>query len=111
MKLLNSANVIPVSTSHKSDLLKQVLLKNGEVPHLTQCAIATISLGQVVEKHSHKDMYEIFFVLKGDGKLIVNAEEHRVTKGDSFTIEPNEPHSIINDSNEDLVLYYFGIVE
>lgn len=44
--------------SHDSTVEKKVLLKNGEVPHVTQLAVATLKPGEQATKHSHKDMTE-----------------------------------------------------
>lgn len=97
-------------TSHIQRISKEVLLGKGEVPHITQFAIAHVGVGQRVEAHSHSDMYEVFFVVKGSGELNVNGEIFRISKDDTFVIEPNEPHSITNNEAEDMVLQYFGVI-
>jgi quercetin dioxygenase-like cupin family protein len=99
------------TTSHQQNIWKKVLIPNGKVPHITQYAIAKFKPGQVVEDHAHSDMYEVFFVVSGTGKIVVNAEEHQISTGTVFIIEPNDTHSVENTGDKELVLQYFGVLK
>ena len=54
-------------------------------------------------------MWEIFYVESGKGIMVVDDREYTLTKGTCIMVEPEENHEIINNSNQDLVINYFGI--
>jgi quercetin dioxygenase-like cupin family protein len=112
MKLVNISDRQRTITSHNQKISKEVVFGKGEVPHITQLAIAHIKASQEVEAHSHSDMYEVFFVESGSsGELNINGEVFQISRGCSFVVEPNEFHSITNNGTDDLVLQYFGVVK
>lgn len=110
MKIFKNTNHQETISSHEQEIWKKVLIPSGQVPSLTQYAQARFMPGQEVEQHSHSDMYEIFFVVQGKGKIIVNNEEHEVFEETVFIMEPGDKHSVVNDGDKDLVLQYFGIL-
>ena len=55
--------------------------------------------------HSHSAQWEFYHVISGKG-LVRHAEGTTpIEAGDAFLFKPGEPHQLINDSAEDLVLY------
>jgi len=55
--------------------------------------------------HSHSAQWEFYHVIAGNG-LVRHAEgKTPIEAGDAFIFKPGEPHQLINDSTEDLVLY------
>lgn len=95
--------------SHDPQITKQVLLRSGEVPHLTTFARATLVPGQIAREHSHRDMFEVFLVEAGAGVMKIRGVKHQLAPGVCIVVEPCEPHEIINDGATDLVLTYFRI--
>jgi len=93
--------------SHTEEIKKKVILRNGDVPHVTQFAQARFPPGKVAEEHSHKDMYEIFFVEKGGGKIKINGTDYQLKKGSYVVVEPGETHEVTSD--DELILTYFGV--
>jgi len=55
--------------------------------------------------HLHSAQWEFYHVLSGRG--IARHAEGRtpIESGDAFIFKPNEPHQLINDGSEDLVVY------
>lgn len=55
--------------------------------------------------HSHSAQWEFYHVISGRG--IARHQDGRtpIEPGDAFLFKPGEPHQIINDGTEDLVLY------
>jgi uncharacterized cupin superfamily protein len=55
--------------------------------------------------HSHSAQWEFYHVISGKG--VVRHAEGRtpIEAGDAFIFKPGEPHQLINDSSEDLILY------
>ena len=55
--------------------------------------------------HSHSAQWEFYHVISGKG-LVRHAEgKSPIEAGDAFIFKPGEPHQLINDSTEDLILY------
>jgi uncharacterized cupin superfamily protein len=55
--------------------------------------------------HSHSAQWEFYHVISGKGTVRHADGMTAVEAGDAFIFQPGEPHEIINDSAEDLVLY------
>jgi len=55
--------------------------------------------------HSHSAQWEFYHVIAGKG-LVRHADgTTRIEAGDAFIFKPGEPHQLMNDGSEDLVLY------
>src|SRR5262245_66313808 len=55
--------------------------------------------------HSHSAQWEFYHVISGKGVMRHKDGKTTIEAGDAFIFEPGEPHQLINDSSEDLVLY------
>ncbi len=54
--------------------------------------------------HSHTAQWEFYHVLEGEGVVRHKDGTTKVTAGDAFIFEPEQPHQIINDGAADLVI-------
>jgi quercetin dioxygenase-like cupin family protein len=107
---LTSLTQLPIEqVSHNVEIAKQVMLRNGDLPHLTNFSQARFAPGQISSAHAHSDMSEVFFVSAGTANICVNGENYRLNVGSCIAIAPHEVHEITNDGDADLVLTYFGI--
>lgn len=52
--------------------------------------------------HQHGDNEELYFIVDGEGTMIVNSEKRRVSKGDLILNPPGSSHGLINDSGATL---------
>ena len=109
MKKVSLEQLPREGVSHDPQITKQVLLRTGNVPHLTTFARATLLPGQIAREHSHRDMFEVFLVDVGMGVMKIGGVEHQLAAGVCIVVEPGETHEIVNDSATDLVLTYFGV--
>ncbi len=57
-------------------------------------------------RHIHHVVEETFYFISGNPKIVINGEEHRVRPGDSFRIDPNDSHCLINDTDEDFTALF-----
>ena len=57
--------------------------------------------------HYHKKTTEFYYVLKGEGKAIVDDKEIKLTSGTSLLIRPNEHHTFINEREDTLEVIMF----
>ena len=55
--------------------------------------------------HSHSAQWEFYHVISGKGAVRHAEGTTPIVAGDAFIFEPGQPHQIINDSSEDLILY------
>lgn len=52
--------------------------------------------------HYHPFAEETYYILKGDGRMIVNGKDKKVRPGDAIFISPREIHQISASATEDL---------
>lgn len=55
--------------------------------------------------HSHSAQWEFYHVIVGRGSVRDESGKNPVATGGAFIFGPGEAHQIINDSDQDLVLY------
>jgi uncharacterized cupin superfamily protein len=55
--------------------------------------------------HSHSAQWEFYHVISGQGSVRHKDGLTEIGPGDAFLFKPNEPHQLINDADDDLVLY------
>ncbi len=64
------------SVSHNAEIKKKVMLRFGDLPHLTNFSQARFAPGQTAPAHAHQDMCEVFFVEAGSGVIHINGAEN-----------------------------------
>lgn len=99
------------SVSHNPDIKKNVFVKKGELLNVTQFARTVFGPGQVANAHSHKDMYELFYVERGQAFVVVNGKSFEMKAKDCIVVEPNDVHEVSNKSREEMVLLVLGITK
>jgi quercetin dioxygenase-like cupin family protein len=105
-----SLNRLPEeSVVHNPAIKKKVMLRLGDLPHLTNFSQSRFAPGQIAAAHAHQDMAEVFFVEAGTGIIRIDSEEYPLEVGNCIAVEPGEVHEIINNSSSELVLTYFGL--
>lgn len=110
MKLVTLDSVRPEGLSHDPAILKQPLLRSGEVPGLTQFARSEIPAGRATSPHAHAEMTEVFLVASGFGRAVVEGRSHPLGPGTCIRIDPGETHVLEAGPDGPLELFYFGIV-
>ncbi|MCC5649571.1 cupin domain-containing protein [Nostoc sp. XA013] len=102
-------NLPEESVSHNAEIKKKVMLRFGDLPHLTNFSQARFAPGQSASAHVHQDMCEVFFVEAGSGVIHVDGTEYPLLPGNCVAIEPGEVHEVVNSGFTELVLTYFGL--
>ena len=69
-----------------------VFLRKGEVEHLAQYSRFYMKPGNVVEKHKHTDMTEIFYVESGRGVIRINDEDSVLEPGVYVSVPPGSKY-------------------
>jgi quercetin dioxygenase-like cupin family protein len=109
MQYQSLQEITPTTVSHNAAIQKKVILGNGNLPCLTNFSQATFQPGQVAAAHSHRDMYEVFFVVTGEGTIAINEVPYSLNPGICVAVEPGEIHEVSNTGTSTLSLLYFGI--
>lgn len=109
MKIANLNQLPQQAVSHNPEIKKQVMLSQGDLPHLTNFSQATFAPGQIAIAHTHQDMSEVFFVSSGKGIICINQQEYQLVPGVCVSVEAGEVHEVKNTGTENLILTYFGI--
>lgn len=55
--------------------------------------------------HSHSAQWEFYHVMSGHGSVRHKDGTTAIEPGDAFLFQPGEPHQLINDGRNDLILY------
>jgi mannose-6-phosphate isomerase-like protein (cupin superfamily) len=56
--------------------------------------------------HAHEDMEEVYFVVSGEGVMIVGDDEFPIKAGDALYVEPGQYHTTIQKGNLPLVVLW-----
>lgn len=67
-----------------------------------------IEPGASIGLHTHETSSEIVYILKGKGKVLYDGEYEQVKQGVCHYCPKGHTHSLINDSDADIV--YFAVV-
>lgn len=63
--------------------------------------------GDTAAKHYHTDCYHLFYVLDGEGIIIVDDGNYRLTPGMVVVVAPDEVHSFVNQSKSNFSFVEF----
>jgi quercetin dioxygenase-like cupin family protein len=109
MKYVSLAELPQEQVSHNPEISKKVMLRSGDLPHLTNFSQARFAPGQVASAHAHQDMCEVFFVELGTGVIQIDQVDCELSPGVCVVIEPGEVHEVKNTGETELVLTYLGL--
>ena len=93
---------------------KEISEELGRKPHSTDLRerhpfdveISRISPGKsACPYHSHSAQWEFYHVISGTGVVRHKDGKTEIEPGDAFIFQPSEPHEIVNNGVEDLILY------
>ena len=118
MRKVNTNNLPEISWSSPKGKFaghgKQISEELGRKPQSTDLnerhpfdvEIVRISAGKCPYPfHSHSAQWEFYHVISGKGTVRHKDGTTVIEAGDAFIFKPGEPHQLINDGSEDIVLY------
>ncbi len=65
-------------------------------------AEATIPVGGATTEHYHRKTEELYLIVAGSGRLVIDGEERIVGEGDCALIDPGARHKLFNVGSEPL---------
>jgi len=80
---------------------------------ITYVSLAKLQPHLSYESHKHEDHEEIYYIIKGKGRIRIGAEESNFREGDVIFIPEKKLHTIINDHDDEMVefLAFGGLLE
>lgn len=92
----------PFLTEDGSEI-RELLAHRNSIIRRQSLAEATLRAGQCTRAHFHPQAEEIYYILKGRGRLRIEGEERDVVPGDAIAIPPGTLHQISQQGVEDLI--------
>lgn len=68
----------------------------------------TLAPGVTNQMHTHKDIEQVYLVVRGGGTVQVGDERKEVKAGDVIFLPANIPHGFFNTSDRLTILYLIG---
>ena len=102
MEIVNRRDSEPFITKDGSEIRSILDRTNSSAAHQS-LAEATLPPGAVTEAHRHPHTEEIYYILRGVGRMTIGAEQREVGPGDGILIPPATRHTIQNVGQEPLV--------
>lgn len=94
----------------KEGYSKRVLVDEKDLNNPgSQVQTVKIKAGERAENHYHKVQTEVFYFLTDYGYWIINGQKFEFQIGDVLVIEPQDVHSVINESDQEYFYVVFKI--
>ncbi len=99
-----------LSQGHWTHLVHPIFGQDDGLVVLHSVLVVRIEAMQTPDTHGHgPDMDEVWYMLEGNGIHVVSRNVYRQMPGDAVSVAPSNPgHSLINDTNEPLITFYFA---
>ena len=94
-------NITSYITQDNSEI-RELMHPNTQKNKLQSLAEAIIQPGETTLLHKHIESEELYYILQGEGKMILGDEILHVNYGDTICIQPGVKHNIKNTGNKDL---------
>lgn len=92
------------------DYAKKVLLYDKDIKgKIEEIMVAKFRPGTKKDAHYHKVGTEIFYILKGGGKIVVNGKRLKCHIGEIVICEPGDVHEVMNDTNKNFEILVLKI--
>ncbi len=103
MKITRLSDTPLEPVSHDPQLKKRVLLE--DVGGLRRLSHIVLPAGSRASLHSHRDLYEVFYIVRGRIVFVIDGKECELTHGTVLAVEPGEAHEIKNVPEECEMVY------
>jgi mannose-6-phosphate isomerase-like protein (cupin superfamily) len=80
-------------------------LAPGEMAGVLMASRVTLEAGAAIGEHLHSDTEELYVILQGQGRGLLDGESFPVERGDAFLLKAGHTHGLINDGGEPLTFF------
>jgi len=102
--MIRSAHhAVPAYKTLDGSLIRELMHPDVHGNRAQSLAEATVRPGQTTRIHRHGRAEEIYYILAGEGLMVVDNEKQTVRAGDAIHIPPGAWHSMTNTGAVDLV--------
>ncbi|MCK4856702.1 MAG: cupin domain-containing protein [candidate division Zixibacteria bacterium] len=84
-------------------LIREILAPRNSSLEGLSLAEATVSVGGTTIEHYHEGTEEIYYILSGQGEIVIEGQGASVRAGDGIVIPAGAMHKIQNRGDDDLV--------
>ncbi len=102
MDVTQRDEIEPFVTTDGSEIRELLAYRNSGIRNQS-LAEATLPVGRATKEHYHPKAEEIYFILKGSGRMKIESDYCDVRPGCSIAIPPGKRHKIWNVGKEPLV--------
>ncbi len=102
MEIISRTQVKPFVTKDSSEIREILSPQNSSIRNQS-LAEAKVAPGQTTEEHYHIQTEEIYYILRGRGKMWVESESRDVKAGNGIVMLPGKKHKIENTGTCELV--------
>ncbi len=102
MEIVNRSQSQPFPTKDTSEIREILSPRNSSIARQS-LAEATLHPGKATEEHFHPKAEEIYYILKGMGRMRIEGEMRDVGPGDGIVLLPGSRHKLWNTGPEGLV--------
>jgi len=95
MDVVNRSDCAAFVTKDTSEIRELMAYRNSSCERMS-LAEATLYPGRSTERHTHPKSEEIYYVLEGEGIMMVAGEERPIRVGDAILIPPGSEHQTWN---------------
>lgn len=102
MEFISKENIIELS--NPGVISRQLLSPNNSTSEKVTITEVHLEVGAVQQRHTHNTSEQIWYALKGTGKLLLkNNKEKEFVAGDVVRFAENEIHGLFNCGNEEFI--------
>ena len=102
MEVANRNSVKPFVTKDTA-VIREILAPRNSSLRNQSLAEARVAPGRITEEHYHQDSEEIYYILRGRGRMKLEGEVREARAGDGIAIPPGSRHQIENIGTSNLV--------
>lgn len=102
MDITHRDELKPFITADGSEIREILAYRNSSIRNQS-LAEATLPPGGSTTEHYHPKAEEIYYLLKGQGRMKLEGELRDVTVGDAIAIPPGKHHKIWNTGTDPLI--------
>jgi mannose-6-phosphate isomerase-like protein (cupin superfamily) len=101
---IRNRDEVPSFTTKDGSTIRELLAYRNSIIRNQSLAEAIIPVGGATAEHYHPKAEEIYYILKGFGKMKIGEEIQEVGPLDAIAIPPGAPHKIWNTGGDALVM-------
>jgi mannose-6-phosphate isomerase-like protein (cupin superfamily) len=103
MKIINRLRASIINTPHGSEIRPLIDRTTSDIE---RCSLAeeVLPVGAAIGRHHHLETEEVYYILKGTGRMSVGCDVREVSSGDAIFIPRGHAHTLKNTGSEPMTI-------